>query len=57
MRLLRTLCLHALLAAAAAAAASGALARDRGVNQPGAVGGTAGVGAPGAGTRDPALAS
>ena len=28
-------------------------ARDPGLNQPGAFGGTAGVGAPGVGTRDP----
>ncbi|HWR91628.1 MAG TPA: hypothetical protein VN300_04345 [Desulfobacterales bacterium] len=30
-------------------------ARDPGINQPGAVGGTAGVGAPGVGTRDPGI--
>jgi hypothetical protein len=30
-------------------------ARDRGINQPGVFGGTAGVGAPGAGVRDPGI--
>ena len=30
-------------------------ARDPGINQPGPVGGTAGVGAPGVGVRDPGI--
>lgn len=32
-----------------------AIARDRGINQPGPVGGTAGVGAPGVGVVDPGI--
>jgi hypothetical protein len=32
-----------------------AVARDRGINQPGPVGGTAGVGAPGVGVVDPGI--
>ena len=40
---------------AAATFPSALYARDPGINQPGVVGGTAGVGAPGAGTRDPGL--
>jgi len=40
----------------AAAALSGAVhAWDPGINQPGAAGGTAGVGAPGVGVRDPGI--
>jgi hypothetical protein len=30
-------------------------ARDRGINQPGPAGGTAGIGAPGVGVRDPGI--
>ena len=44
-----------LVVGAGAICTSGALARDRGINQPGAAGGTAGVGAPEAGGRDPGL--
>ncbi|MEE4237746.1 MAG: hypothetical protein V2I51_13590 [Anderseniella sp.] len=45
-----------LVIGAAIAALSGALhARDPGFNQPGAVGGVAGVGAPGAGAWDPGI--
>jgi hypothetical protein len=45
-----------LVVGAALAALSGALyARDPGVNQPGARGGTAGAGAPGVGVRDPGI--
>jgi hypothetical protein len=45
-----------LVIGAALAALSGALyGRDPGVNQPGARGGTAGAGAPGAGVRDPGV--
>jgi hypothetical protein len=47
---------HILVVGAALAALSGPLdARDPGVNQPGARGGTAGVGAPGVGVRDPGI--
>src|SRR5512134_2390781 len=47
---------RAMLIAAAIAALPGALhARDPGINQPGAVGGTAGVGAPGRGVYDPGI--
>jgi hypothetical protein len=47
---------HILVAGAVLAALSGPLdARDPGVNQPGPRGGTAGVGAPGAGVRDPGI--
>jgi hypothetical protein len=47
---------HILIVGAALAALSGAPdARDPGINQPGVRGGTAGVGAPGAGVRDPGI--
>jgi hypothetical protein len=47
---------HVLVVGAALAALSGAVdARDPGINQPGARGGTAGVGAPGVGVRDPGI--
>ena len=47
---------HILTVGAALAVLSGALqARDLGRNQPGAIGGTAGVGAPGVGVRDPGI--
>jgi hypothetical protein len=47
---------HLLVVGAALASLSGApSARDPGVNQPGARGGTAGVGAPGVGVRDPGV--
>lgn len=49
---------YLLVVGLSAVCATGALARDRGFNQPGAVGGTGGVGAPGVGApgvgaRDP----
>ncbi len=47
---------YVLIVGAALAALSGPLhARDPGINQPGARGGTAGVGAPGAGVVDPGI--
>jgi hypothetical protein len=48
--------INALVIGTAAVTLSGALyARDPGINQPGVVGGTAGVGAPGVGTWDPGI--
>jgi hypothetical protein len=43
------------VSAALATLSSAALAFDPGINQPGVWGGTAGVGAPGAGVRDPGI--
>jgi len=46
--------MHVALAGLITVVLSGPLsARDPGLNQPGAIGGTAGVGAPGVGVRDP----
>jgi hypothetical protein len=44
-----------LIAFAAVASMTALHARDPGINQPGAAGGTVGVGAPGVGVRDPGL--
>ena len=56
MNTIRNKWLYGLIVGVAITALSGALqARDRGVNQRGAVGGTAGAGAPGVGVVDPGL--
>jgi hypothetical protein len=56
MNIKRNMWIGALALGVVAAMLSGALhAVDPGINQPGVIGGTAGVGAPGVGTRDPGI--
>jgi len=56
MDIKRNMWIFGLVIGIALAMPPGALyARDPGINQPGVVGGTAGVGAPGVGVRDPGI--
>ena len=56
MDIKRNMWIFGLVIGIAMAMPPGALyARDPGINQPGVVGGTAGVGAPGVGVRDPGI--